>query len=168
MNSDGSEASGGRAVIRPDGVPGSRLGVRQVASRSVQAAWEPGPLRCEVEASGFSLAVDEPETVGGSGLAPQPTDLFLASVASCVTLALVHSARKRGLELTSVRVQVIGDYEGRRFDAVHLVLEVPGLNPEELARLVEAAERVCYVTNTLRTPVTLTISTPHDQHAAEI
>jgi uncharacterized OsmC-like protein len=132
--------------------------VRRVTSRSVQAAWEPGPLRCQVEAGGFVLPVDEPEPAGGTGLAPQPTDLFLAAVASCFTLALVHSARRQGLELTSVRVHVVGDYAGPRFDRVRLVIDVPGPGPEELAGLVEAAERVCYVTNTLRTPVSLTVS----------
>jgi putative redox protein len=130
-----------------------------VTSRSVQAAWEPGPLRCEVEAGGFTIQVDEPETVGGTGLAPQPTDLFLASVASCFTLALVHSAHRRGLELTSVRVRVVGDYAGPRFDAIRLEIDVPGPGPEELAGLVEAAERVCYVSNTLRLPVRLTVDT---------
>lgn len=132
---------------------------RQVTGRSVEAAWQPGPLRCEVEAGGFTLPVDEPVSAGGTGLAAQPTDLFLASVASCFTLALVHSARRRGLELTSVRVRVLGDYVGRRFDAVRLVVDVPGPSPEELAGLVEAAERVCYVTNTLRRPVRLTVDT---------
>src|SRR4051812_46599382 len=145
------------------GGAGSPLGVRRVTSRSVQAAWEPGPLRCEVEAGGFSLAVDEPETAGGTGLAPQPTDLFLASVASCFTLALVHSARRQGLQLTGLRVQAVGDYAGRRFDAIRLVIDVPGPGPEELAGLVEAAERVCHVTNTLRTPVTVTVSTQPDR-----
>jgi putative redox protein len=143
-------------------VAGSPPGVRQVTSRSVQAAWEPGPLRCEVEAGGFALSVDEPETAGGTALAPQPTDLFLASVASCFTLALVHTARRHGLELTSVRVHVVGDYVGRRFGAVRLVIDVPGPGPEELTRLVEAAERVCYVTNTLRWPTTVTVITQPD------
>jgi organic hydroperoxide reductase OsmC/OhrA len=148
-----------RTGDRQGGVAGSPLGVRQVSSRSVQATWQPGPLRCEVEAGGFTIPVDEPEAAGGTGLAPQPTDLFLASVASCFTLALVHSARGRGLELTSVRVHVVGDYAGPRFEAVRLVIDVPGPSIEELAGLVEAAERVCYVSNTLRLPVRLTVDT---------
>jgi uncharacterized OsmC-like protein len=125
--------------------------------------WEPGPLRCEVAADGFTLSVDEPESVGGTRLAPQPTDLFLASVASCFTLALVYSAGKQLLELSSVRVRVVGDYAGPRFDAVHLVVDVAGPSPEDLGRLVEAAERVCYVTNTLRTPVELTVEAHSDR-----
>jgi putative redox protein len=102
--------------------------------------------------------VDEPESAGGTGAAPQPTDLFLASVASCFTLALVHSAGKRGIVLHALRVDVVGDYAGRRFESVHLGVEVTGLSPQQLTDLIGAAERVCYVTNTLRTPVNVTVT----------
>lgn len=130
----------------------------QVSSRSVSASWVPGPLRCDVAVGEFSVPVDEPESAGGTGAAPQPTDLFLASVASCFTLALAHSASNRGLALGGVRVRVVGDYAGRRFDAVHLRVDVPGLSAEELDLLIVAAERVCYVTNSLRAGVRVTVT----------
>ena len=133
-----------------------------MTSRSVQATWEPGPLRCDVAVDGFMLSVDEPEAESGTGLAPPPTDLFLASVASCFTLALVYSAGKQRLQLSGVRVRVVGDYAGARFDAIHLVIDVAGPSPEELGRLVTAAERVCYVTNTLRQPVEVTVDARSD------
>lgn len=129
-----------------------------MSSRSASAAWRPGPLRCEVAVEGFTVPVDEPVSAGGTGLAPQPTDLFLASLASCFTLALVHSAGKSGVVMDSVRVDAVGHYAGLRFDTVHLILDVVGPSPDELAVLVEAAERVCYVTNTLRTGVNITVA----------
>ncbi|MFC3807701.1 OsmC family protein [Terrabacter sp. MAHUQ-38] len=123
------------------------------------ASWLPGPLRCEVEVEGFSLAVDEPESVGGTGAAPGPTDLLLASVASCFTLALVHSASRRGVALGRARVDVVGDYAGLRFDAVRIRVHVTGPTPQELEDLVDAATRACYVTNTLREAVNVSITT---------
>jgi uncharacterized OsmC-like protein len=105
------------------------------------------------------VAVDEPVSVGGTADAPQPTDLFLASVASCFALALVYSARKRSIALESVRVAVVGDYGAAcRFDAVRVEADVVGPTAAEIDALRTAAERVCYVTNTLRSPVTLTIT----------
>jgi len=127
-------------------------------SRMASASWEPGPLRCEVAVEGFSVSVDEPEASGGTGLAPQPTDFFLASAASCFTLAMVHTAAKRGIALTALRVDAIGEYGGRRFDAVRLVIAVVGPPPEQLPALIEASERVCYVTNTLRAGARVTVS----------
>ena len=129
-----------------------------MTGRSVSAAWVPGPLRCDVEADGFSIPVDEPTSAGGTGTAPQPTDLLLASVASCFTLALVHSAGKRGIPLQGVRVNVVGDYAGRRFDAVRIGVDVTGPSPQELKDLIGASERVCYVTNTLRAAVNVTVT----------
>ena len=119
-------------------------------SRRVSSSWKPGPLRCEVAAGAFTIAVDEPESAGGTGAAPQPTDLLLASMASCFTLALVHSAGKQAIPLDNLRVDVVGDYSGRRFAALHITVEASGPDPQQLAELVAAAERVCYVTNTLR------------------
>lgn len=129
-----------------------------MTSRSVSAEWTPGPLRCSVAADGFSIPVDEPASVGGTGAAPQPTDLFLASVASCFTLALVHSAGKRGIALRGVKVDVLGTYAGLRFDAVHIGVDVTGPRPDQLDELIDAAERVCYVTRTIRTAVHVTVT----------
>ena len=76
--------------------------------------WD-GGLRAVVDAGGFELIVDEPESVGGTGRGPQPTELLLASVASCFTLAVAHSARKRDIELAGLHVDVTGTYDGPRF-----------------------------------------------------
>jgi putative redox protein len=132
-------------------------GAVELTSRSVSSSWKPGPLRCEVTAGAFTIAVDEPESVGGTGAAPQPTDLLLVSLASCFTLALAHSAAKRAIPLSDVRVDVVGDYAGPRFAALHITVDATGPNPEELADLVEAAEQVCYVTNTLRAGATIDV-----------
>jgi uncharacterized OsmC-like protein len=111
-----------------------------------------------VVAGGFTIAVDEPESVGGTGAAPEPTDLLLASAASCFTLALVHSASKRGIALGGVRVDVVGQYAGNRFDALNLDVTVTGPSREELQSLIRAAERLCYVTNTLRVGAKITVT----------
>lgn len=120
-----------------------------MTSRSVQAVWE-GGMRCSVQAGRFALTVDEPETSGGTDAGPQPTELFLASVASCFTLAIAHSARKRGLELGDVHVTTTGVYDGPRFSEIEIRVRIEP-EPPDLERLLIAAERVCYVSNTLRT-----------------
>jgi putative redox protein len=126
---------------------------RVSAGRTVTSAWH-GGYHCSVEAGSFTIDVDEPAEVGGTDLGPQPTDLFLASVASCFTLAISHAARKRSIELTDLSVSVTGTYDGLRFSAVQ-VRALVGAPASEIDRLVQAAERVCYVTNTLRSGVRL-------------
>src|SRR3954451_615542 len=92
-----------------------------VSERSVQARWA-GGLKALVEAGGFTLVADEPEAFGGTGSGPQPTELLLASIASCFTLAVAHSAAKRGVTVTDLRVEVTGSYDGPRFTAFRIVV----------------------------------------------
>jgi len=119
--------------------------------REVSASWTPGPLRCDVSiTSGFDILVDEPVNAGGTGNGPQPTDLLLASVASCFTLALVHSAKKLRLSAEGIDVAATGTYDGPRFSQLRIDVRLRGVDVDAQQRLVQAAERVCYVTNTLR------------------
>ncbi|WP_448627757.1 OsmC family protein [Geodermatophilus sp. URMC 64] len=110
------------------------------------ATWRGGWL-CSVEAGGFRLTVDEPESVGGTGRGPMPTDLLLASLSSCYALALVWAAGKRGVELPDLTVTATGTYAGPRFSS--LTLTVGTSAPvDQVTPLLEPAKRVCYVSNT--------------------
>lgn len=127
-----------------------------MSTRSVDATWD-GGLRCRVSAGRFELIVDEPESVGGTDQGPQPTELLLASVASCFTLAMAYSAGKRGVELAGLRVRATGDYDGPSFSAIRLSVQADAPDTDGLRRLVPAAERLCYVTNTLRRSPNVTV-----------
>ena len=127
--------------------------------RTVRATWC-GSYRCEVEAGDFTVVVDEPESAGGSNQGPQPTDLLLASMASCFALALVYAAGKREVVLSSVDVDATGVYDGARFRTVEISARL-GCDPGEVDRLVRVAEGVCYVANTLRQPPEIVVSACH-------
>jgi len=119
------------------------------SERTARGDWKGGWL-CHVAVGDFTITVDEPESVvGGTNQGPQPTDLLLASVASCFALALAHAARKRSVPLHHLSVDVTGVYDGPRFESIRVDAEV-GCEEHELDRLLTMAERVCYVTNTLR------------------
>lgn len=126
-------------------------------TRTASARWD-GGMRATTDAGGFAIVTDEPAQFGGGGTGPQPTDLFLASVAGCFALSLAHVARKRGLALTGLTVDAVGTYAGLAFAGVEVRPRWDG-PAEVLADLVPAAERVCYVTNSLRRGVAVTITT---------
>ena len=116
--------------------------------RTVDARWA-GAMKTVVMAGEHEIIVDEPATAGGTDAGPQPTDLFLASIASCFTLAMAFAARRRDVELTDLGVRVVGTYEGLQFTRIEIFVrsaQAAGI----LEELVPEAERVCYVTNTLR------------------
>jgi uncharacterized OsmC-like protein len=118
------------------------------ATLEVVAHWE-GGYRCRLPVRQFEIVVDEPPSAGGADSGPMPTELFLASLASCFTLSLYHAARKRSIELPDLSVRVSGRYKGLRFE--HITVEASStLPPEQLQTLVEPAIRTCYVSQTLK------------------
>ena len=117
-------------------------------ARTVRARWL-GGFQVDVQAGEFPLRVDEPERVGGTNTGPQPTDLLLGAISSCMVLSLAWSAAKRGIDLPSIDVDVTGEYEGPRFRRIEIVIDIP-LGEAEAAVVIDSATRVCYVTNTLK------------------
>lgn len=115
---------------------------------SVESTWE-GGYRCTVSTRQFRIRIDEPESAGGGDTGPQPSEVFLASLAGCFTLALYHVAKKRDLELPDITVTATGTYQGPGF--ARLAVDVKSsADPAVLEPLIEPAKRVCYVSNTLR------------------
>lgn len=126
-----------------------------MGTRTVSADWL-GDFKVDVSTGAFSHRVDEPESVGGSGTGPQPTDLLLAAVASCFVLAVAWSARKLEATLTTVSVEVTGTYDGPRFSEIDIRVRTD-LREAERDHVLQSAQRVCYVTNTLRRPPSVTV-----------
>ncbi len=115
---------------------------------TVEATWE-GGYRCTVATRQFRIKIDEPESAGGGDTGPQPSEVFLASLAGCFALALYHEAKKRDIELPDITVRATGTYQGPGFG--RLAVEVKsGAERDVIESLIEPAKRVCYVSNTLR------------------
>ncbi len=125
------------------------------AQRSVSARWD-GDLRAVVDTGRFHLIVDEPESAGGTGRGPQPTDLLLASVVSCFAIAMAYVAEKFSTDLPDLQVTATGTYDGPRFSAIAISLASTAAR-EALEQLIPQAKRVCYVTNTLRQSPEITV-----------
>ena len=126
-----------------------------MADRIAHTTWD-GGMRAVTQVGKFTLVVDEPERAGGTDTGPQPTDLLLASITSCMALALAFVAKKRGIELDGLEVNGMATYKGFRFDRVEL--SVSSRTPRDVvADLVPDAERLCYVSNTLRHQPQLTV-----------
>ena len=109
-----------------------------------------------MQAGGFTLTVDEPPSVGGTGLGPMPTDLLLASLASCFAMALAWAARRQGTELPDLSVTATGTYAGPRFSVLALTVHTSAA-ADVVTPLFEPARRVCYVSNTFAQQPELTV-----------
>jgi putative redox protein len=111
-----------------------------------------------VAVRGHRLTVDEPPSAGGTDQGPMPTELLLAALASCYTLALRWAAQRLEVDLGEIAVTATGTYERLSFERISLVVAT-ALPPAQADELLSAARRVCYVSNTLARDVRIDIST---------
>lgn len=98
----------------------------------------------------FELRADEPPDEGGADTGPRPTELLLAALASCFTMALAYVARKHGVELPAdLTVSAVGEYAGPRFRRMRVEAS-SSLPRAQLERLVRDAVPYCWVSNTIK------------------
>lgn len=110
-----------------------------------------------VTVRGHEITADEPAADGGTDRGPMPTELLLAALASCYTLALRWAAARRGVDLGRVKVTAVGSYERLRFGEIRLEVAADFPPGEEPALLADAS-RVCYVSNTLAAGVSVDVT----------
>jgi putative redox protein len=121
----------------------------------VVATWR-GGLATDVQARGHAIRVDEPATAGGTDTGMMPTELFCAALASCFCLAVGFAAGKRDQEVPDLKVTVTGERVDGELRYEHLVVTTAAaLEPEVLARLVERARPLCWVSNSLASGVSV-------------
>lgn len=108
-----------------------------------------------VEIRGHRLLVDQPEEAGGQDTAPTPTELFAASLATCVAFYAGRYLRRHGLERAGLRVRTeftMATDRPARVASVHVTISPPpGLTERRRAALLAVSSH-CTVHNTLHQP----------------
>lgn len=111
-----------------------------------------GGDRFEIAVRDHVVTVDQPEALGGEDTAPTPTELFVASLASCTAFYARRYLARHGLPVEGLRVETsyeMGTRPSRvtRFDVRVLVPE--GVPPERHAALLAMVDH-CTVHSTLQ------------------
>jgi uncharacterized OsmC-like protein len=127
-------------------------------------------VRSETKVRQFTLTIDEPPSLGGTDLGPNPVELVLAALATCQEITYRAYATALGVPLDSVSVKLEGDLDLRGFFAVGeearpgfaavrgvVKLQSPA-SPAELARLKEVVDAHCPVLDILKAPVPVALS----------
>lgn len=115
----------------------------------------------EAKVRGFTLVQDEPESVGGGGRGPTPTDFFIASVGFCENVIFTRNAVLAGVTIDSMETVVKGSWDRRglfEIDGVEpfftsIIVETRVVSKSPLEKIVEVARETHR-----RCPVHATIS----------
>ena len=114
----------------------------------------PGGLRVTAHYEGFQIATDQATDDGGDGSAPQPYDLFLASLATCAGFYVLRFCQKRDLATSGLEVvqRWRRDEKTRRLEEVRVEITLPEGFPEKYRGAVVRAAEQCSVKKTLADP----------------
>lgn len=119
-----------------------------------------GGDRFDVAVRGHLLHVDQPVDVGGDDTAPTPTELFVASLASCVAFYARRYLHRHGLPTEGLAVSagyVLGSRPAR-VTTLEVRLTPPQGLPVERREALLAVASHCTVHNTLVQPPEVTVA----------
>lgn len=119
-----------------------------------------GAYRQHIRIDEHSLFSDVARTLGGEASAPDPHDLFDASLAACKAITVMMYARRRKMALDSVDVVITRDdsNEGRGQYQLNVGLSFNGeLDETERQRLLEISDK-CPI-HKLMTQTDITVNT---------
>lgn len=113
-----------------------------------------------VRAGSFEWKFDEPPDIGGTGSAPTPVDMFLGSLAACLSASIRFQADKHQIDLDGIDVSVDGSPERGPLQTIEatVTLDGNGINEEKLDRIIELGKQECYVSKLLGEEVELDVS----------
>ena len=77
----------------------------------------------EAKVRGFTVIQDEPESVGGTGKGPTPTDFFVTSVGFCENVIFARNAALAKLSIDYLETIVTGSWDRRG------LFEIEGVSP---------------------------------------
>jgi uncharacterized OsmC-like protein len=116
--------------------------------------------RFAIEIRGHRVVVDQPAEMGGDDVGPTPTELFVASLASCVGFYARRYLARHDLDDTGLAVEVTYTMATKpsRVGDVTLRLVVPAGVPQERQAALMAMAGHCTVHNTLTVTPEVTIT----------
>ena len=114
----------------------------------------------EAKVRGFTVIQDEPESVGGTGKGPTPTDYFVTSIGFCENVILARNASLARLSIDSLETVVTGSWDRRGlfeidnvspyFKTITIETKVSTKEPvEKIVEVVKETHRRCPIHATL-------------------
>jgi len=120
----------------------------------------PGGKRVDAEYHGFTIRTDQSPKGGGEGSAPQPFDLFLASIATCAGIYVKGYCDTRGIPAENLGLEMhIERDEAHRVAKLVLEIRLPEGFPEKHRDAVVRAADLCSVKKHIFNPPAFEIRT---------
>jgi ribosomal protein S12 methylthiotransferase accessory factor len=112
----------------------------------------PGGKRIDAQIGEFTIHTDQSEKSGGSASAPEPFDLFLASIATCAGIFAWNFCQARDIPTAGIdlRMDCARDEKKKLFTEMRLHLTLPEDFPEKYRSGIVRAMELCAVKRHIR------------------
>lgn len=121
----------------------------------ITSRWKPEGLASAIHCGKHELTADVEVALGGADSGPDPHDLLAAALAACTSITCRMYAVRKAWPLTDLQVTVNYSHDEHGYHYVRNLRPVGNLNEEQLARLLDIANK-CPVHKTLTGSISIT------------
>ena len=120
----------------------------------------PGNKKVDSSYKGFTVHTDQPITEGGENTAPEPFDLFLASIGTCAGIYVSSFCNERRIDTTDLHLilSFIRNTATHMVEKIDIQIKLPSGFPEKYKSAVIRTAEMCFVKKHLITPPQFSIS----------
>ena len=121
----------------------------------------PGGLAVNAAFKGFTVTTDQEVEHGGGGTAPEPFDLFLASLGTCAGLYALRFCQQRGIATRGLGLTLTTEKspERKQLALVRLAIELPEAFPEKYREALIRSVDQCAVKRHIVAPPRFEVTT---------
>jgi len=120
----------------------------------------PGGKKVNSTYKGFTVKTDQPKNEGGDGTAPEPYDLFLASIGTCAGVYVVYFCQERDIDTSQIKMTLQFDRNETKHlvEAVRIHIDLPPGFPEKYKSAVIKTAELCTVKRNIADPPQFSVS----------
>lgn len=114
----------------------------------------PGGKQVDALFRGFTIQTDQDRESGGEASAPEPFDLFLASIGTCAGIYALNFCTERKIETDGLKLHLTirRNEEQKRVDRITIEIALPAEFPEKYKRAIVKAAGLCSVKKHMLNP----------------
>jgi uncharacterized OsmC-like protein len=133
---------------------------REGESMKEMEVFFPGGKKVNSTYKGFTVKTDQAKSEGGDGTAPEPYDLFLASIGTCAGVYVVYFCQERGIDTSQIKMTLQFDRNETKHlvEAVRIHIDLPPGFPEKYKSAVIKTAELCTVKKNIADPPQFSVS----------
>ena len=96
---------------------------------------------------GFTIMTDQPKEYSGDGSAPEPFDMFLASIGTCIGINIIVFCQKRSISTENIKLilRFVRNSKTRMIEKITIKIQIPHQFPEKYKNALIRSADLCSV-----------------------